>query len=130
MKPLFACMSPLLVAACFCAPALAQDPAKVGPDIYKCNFENERVRVCEVTFKPGARMGAHSHPDHVVYALTAGKIEITKDGKPQVVDITPGQVLYMPAETHSGANVGTTEIKLVITELKPPMAGTKPSGTR
>ena len=39
----------------------AQDPVTVGPDIYKCPFENAHTRLCEVTFKPGAKIGMHAH---------------------------------------------------------------------
>ena len=44
------------------APAYAQDPAVVAPDFYKCTFENEHARLCEVTVKPGATVPTHSHP--------------------------------------------------------------------
>lgn len=99
---------------------LAQDPVKVGPDIYNCIFENERVRVCEATFKPGAKIGTHSHPDHVVYALTAGKVRITSADGPHDVELKPGQVTWIKAESHSAVNVGTTEVRLLVTELKEP----------
>lgn len=101
------------------SPVLAQDPAKVAPDAYKCTFENERVRVCEVTIKPGGKVATHSHPDHVVYVMTAGKLAITgADGKTQENPIKPGEVLWTPATTHKAANSGATEIKAVVIELK------------
>lgn len=98
---------------------LAQDPAKVGPQVYKCIFENERVRVCEVTFKAGERMGAHSHPDHFVYVLSGGKLRITPWGRaPAEADMKTGQVMWIPAETHSAINIGTTEARALVVELK------------
>ena len=57
--------------------AAAQDPAAVAPEFYKCTFENPHARLCEVTFKPGATIPSHSHPQHMVYAVTPGKIRIT-----------------------------------------------------
>ena len=57
--------------------AFAQDPMQVGPNIYKLLFENERVRVFEVRFKPGERIAMHSHPDHVVYVLDDGKLKLS-----------------------------------------------------
>ena len=42
--------------------ARAQDPLKVGPDVYKLIFENDKVRVVCVDFKPGDSIGVHSHP--------------------------------------------------------------------
>jgi len=99
--------------------AAAQDPAKVGPDIYKVVFENARVRVSEATFKPGAKIKMHSHPDHFVYPLAGGKLKITRpDGKSEEAEVQPGKVMWMAAETHKGQNVGESEVKLLVVELK------------
>jgi quercetin dioxygenase-like cupin family protein len=98
---------------------LAQDPAKVGPEIYKSLFENERIRVFEITFEAGEEIGAHSHPDHMVYVLTDGKLKIMEEGKePMEADLKTGQVLYLPAQTHSAVNLGQTELKAIVVELK------------
>lgn len=106
---------------------LAQDPLKAAPTMYKKHFENERVRVLEVTFKPGETIAVHSHPDHTLYAITGGKLAITAGGKTQEVDIAAGQVMWTSAETHSAKNTGTTTLRVLVTELKeaPPKAMTK-----
>ncbi len=97
----------------------AQDPVKVGPTIYKLLFENDRIRIMEIAFKPGDKMGTHSHPDHFVYILAAGKLKITKaDGKVADVDAKIGEVIWSPAETHSAVNPGTTELRALVVELK------------
>ena len=99
--------------------ASAQDPLKVGPDVYKLKFENERVRVLEVTFAPGGKIGMHSHPDHVGYVLTSGKLRIaSKGGEPRETELKAGDPIWIPAETHQAENVGKTELKIVIVELK------------
>ena len=99
--------------------AQAQDPAVVAPDFYKCTFENEHARLCEVTFKPGATIPSHSHPQHLVYAVTPGKIRIMKAGaEPADVELAAGQVLWIPAETHHGTNTGTADLKLLVVEFK------------
>jgi quercetin dioxygenase-like cupin family protein len=99
----------------------AQDPVKVAPNVYKkILLENDKVRVIQLVFSPGAKTDWHSHPNHVIYAETSGKIEITDKGKPaQMIDIKAGTAMYMPAVTHIAKNVGTTTIKLVVTEMKP-----------
>ena len=99
----------------------AQDPTKVSSDIYrKVVLENEKVRVIEVEYAPGVESAYHSHPAHVAYFLTNGKMEMTTKGeKPVVMDVVAGQAVYMPEVTHKGKNVGNTTIKLVIVELKP-----------
>ena len=102
------------------APAWAgADPVKVGPNIYKQIFENDKVRVSEVTFKPGDSIPPHSHNDHFVYVLENGKIDITKDGQTQTVDSQPGQVIWMSPETHSAVNNSPSDFKALVVELKP-----------
>jgi quercetin dioxygenase-like cupin family protein len=100
--------------------ANAQDPTKAASNVYKkVVLENDQVRVLQVEFAPGETAPWHQHPDHVVYALTAGKLEITDKGKPaNVVDLKAGDAVYMPAVTHMAKNIGTSTVKLVVTELK------------
>jgi quercetin dioxygenase-like cupin family protein len=102
----------------------AQDPMKVAPTAYKkILLENDKVRVMQVVISPGAIVPWHSHPNHVIYASTSGKIEITEKGKPaNLVEIKAGTAMYMPAVTHMGKNTGTTTLRLIVTELKPMMA--------
>lgn len=99
----------------------AQDPMKAAHNVYKkVLLDNDKVRVMEVVFAPGNVAAWHSHPNHTVYALTGGKIQITEKGKAAVaMDIKMGDVVYMPAVTHMAKNVGTTTLKLIVTEIKP-----------
>jgi quercetin dioxygenase-like cupin family protein len=98
----------------------AQDPLTAAQNVYKkVLLENEQVRVLQVEFAPGEIAPWHQHPNHVVYALTDGKLEITDKGKPaNVIELKAGDTMYMPAVTHMAKNVGTTTVKLVVTELK------------
>jgi len=106
--------------------AQAQDPLQVAPDMYKLVFENERVRVMEVTFKPGSKIAPHSHPDHYVYVLSAGKIKISKDGNvANEAELKVGDVMFIPAEKFWFNNTGTTEIRLLVNELKEPAPAKK-----
>lgn len=100
----------------------AQDPVKVAQNVYKkVLLDNEHVRVLQVEFAPGDATAWHSHPNHVIYALTDGKLEITDKGKAaNTLEIKAGDSMYLPAVTHMAKNVGTTTLKLVVTELKSP----------
>jgi quercetin dioxygenase-like cupin family protein len=101
--------------------AHAQDPVKVGPNIYKTLFENARVRVCQATFQPGDSMPMHSHPDHYVYVKSGGTLQVTgSDGKSQDIEMKAGDVLWLPATSHKGKNIGKTEVVLIVNELKEP----------
>lgn len=99
----------------------AQDPVKVASNVYKkVVLDNEKVRVIQVEFAPGEVAPWHHHPAHVVYVLQGGKLEITDKGKKaQAMDLDDGNAMYMPAVTHMAKNVGTTTIKLLVTEMKP-----------
>jgi len=112
-----------LLAALVLAPRVtfAQDPVKIAPEMYKLNWENDRVRVLDLTVPPGAKIPKHSHPDHFAYVLTPGKLRIMKDGaEPMEAEVTAGQVLWIAAETHWAENIGETELRIVVTELKEP----------
>ena len=98
----------------------AQDPLKVAPEMYKLLFENDRVRVMEVVFKPGSKIAKHSHPDHFVYATSPGKLKISTAEGANEAEVKAGDVVWMGAQTHWAENIGTTEVRLVVTELKEP----------
>lgn len=98
-----------------------QDPTKVGPDVYKSLFENERVRANMITFKPGATIVMHAHPDHVLYWITGGTLRITNQSeKPAEITGKEGDVMFLPAVTHAAENIGKTEIRIFQVELKEP----------
>jgi hypothetical protein len=67
-------------------------------------FENDRVRVLALRLKPGERERQHTHPQYVLYAVTDYQVRNTS------------------AEpiTHGGENIGNTELRALIVELKPP----------
>lgn len=108
----------------------AQDATKIAPDHYKVILDNDNVRVLEVTAKPGDKMSTHSHPDHVVYAVTGGKAKFTfPDGKSKEVEMKPGQATWVKSETHATENVGTSDLKSIVFELKKP-APEKPTAAK
>ncbi|ESU26639.1 hypothetical protein FLJC2902T_26140 [Flavobacterium limnosediminis JC2902] len=94
----------------------------VAPDIYKkVVLDNDNVRVIQIELAPGQSTPWHSHPNHVAYALTDGKIEITDKGKaPVAMDIKAGDAIFIPAVTHMAKNLGVSPIKMVVTEIKHP----------
>jgi len=100
----------------------AQDPAKAASNVYKnILVDNENVRVIAIEFAPGETAAWHQHPNHVIYVLTDGKLEVTEKGKTSVVlDLKAGTAMYMPAVTHMAKNIGTKTLKMVVTEIKAP----------
>jgi len=111
------------------APPTPGDPAEVGPDIYKLVTENDQVRAFEVTFAPGAKIGLHKHPDHVVYAIAGGKLTITgQDGTPKEIEAKTGDAMFLQAEAHSAENKTDKEIKMLVVELRGPSKSPAPKG--
>jgi beta-alanine degradation protein BauB len=95
------------------------DPAKVAGDVYKLVLDNDRVRVFEVTFKPGQKAVMHGHPDHVVYVLDDYTLDLRlPDGKSQEVSLKTGQTIFMGAGPHAAENIGKTEGRSLVVELK------------
>ena len=109
--------------------AMAQDPVKVAPDIYKVLLENDRVRVLEAHVKPGEKSAMHSHPANVTYFFTDAKAKFTPpSGKSAVRELKAGTVNWSAAEKHAGENTGTTETHVLIVELKGGKSGKTAKG--
>ncbi len=85
-------------------------------------FENERVRVKDVTFPPGVLdTGMHTHDlAHVGVILTEGRLVFTeKDGTKETASFSSGSVGFRgPNATHMVANPGTTPMRVIEVELK------------
>jgi quercetin dioxygenase-like cupin family protein len=90
---------------------------------YTTVLENERVRVRDVTFPPGALdTGMHTHTyAHVGVIITAGSLLFTDPGgKTERVEFKAGSAGYREANaTHQVANPGTTPMRVIEVELKP-----------
>ena len=53
------------------------DLVTAEPEQAKVLLENERVRVLDVRVGVGQRQAMHSHPDHLIYALSAYRVKHT-----------------------------------------------------
>jgi quercetin dioxygenase-like cupin family protein len=106
--------------------AFAQDALVTDPDKYKLVLENERVRVLEYRDKPGDKTKQHSHPDFVLYTLSAFKRRLTLgDGRTLERTAAPGQTGFTEAQIHIGENVGDTDTHVLMVELKEPRRSKK-----
>lgn len=101
--------------------AFAQDITKVAANNCKVLLENNRVRVVEIWIKPGERLVMHSHPASVTYVLTTGKLKTAlPDGKTVDTEAQVGQTLWNDGGSHEQVNVGTTEVRALVVEMKTP----------
>lgn len=102
------------------AAAASPDPLQTDGDKYKAVLENACVRVLEYHDRPGATTQLHTHPAFVLYALAPFKRTLAlPDGKVLSREFKTGDLMWSPAQTHIGHNVGETPTHVLIVELKP-----------
>ena len=99
---------------------MQSDPVVTNPQFYRVIFENERVRVLEYLDRPGDETAPHRHPDSVMFTLTAFQRRLSTGGHSVDVDLPEGVARWLPAQEHSGANIGETATHTIFVELKEP----------
>lgn len=99
--------------------SFAQDAAKVDPQHYKVEFENDQVRVLRITYAPGEKGAMHSHPGGMVIFLSDANGKFTfPDGKTEKRDFKKGFFSWVPATTHQPENIGDKPFELIQIEMK------------
>ena len=83
-------------------------------------IDNERVRVTEWRFAPGASTGRHRHElAYVVVPLTTGRLAATGPAGATVNELVAGQPYFRPAGVeHDVYNVNAYEFAFIEIELK------------
>jgi quercetin dioxygenase-like cupin family protein len=99
--------------------SFAQDAAVANPATVQVKLDNASVRVLETRLNPGQKENLHSHPACVIYVVSGGKVRShLADGKSLESELTTGATIYRDPVTHWTENIGTSQIHLIITELK------------
>ncbi len=95
------------------------DAVSVDTDVYGVMIENDRVRVLEIRTKPGQGSPLHSHPDMVLYAVTACDWRLgSESGEPVDVHISAGESMFLEAVTHTALDIGQAGSHAIAVELK------------
>ena len=84
-------------------------------------IDNERTRVTEWRFAPGAATGWHRHEfDYVVIPLMDGRLKlITAGGEESHADLKAGQPYFRPVGVeHDVINDGASEYAFIEVEMK------------
>ncbi len=97
---------------------MSLDPAVSNPDHYCVVFENDRVRVLEYRDAPGDRTTPHEHPDSVMYTLSSFRRRLHSGDMTRDVEMAAGTTNWLPAQQHSGENIGDTPTHVLFVELK------------
>lgn len=104
------------------AGSVSQAPIAPAKYASKVVFENDRVRVRDVTFPPGVMdTGMHKHDlPHVGVILTQGSLVFTEPGKAtETVKFDAGSAGYREANvTHQVANPGQRPMRVIEVEIK------------
>ncbi len=109
----------------------AYDAVAAAPDNHRVVFENEKVRVLEVTIKPGEKEPFHVHPmPSVMTVITGAKLRIAeatlKDGKlvtGKTIEVgkdnfQPPPMWMPPQGLRSVENIGSVTYRSYQVELK------------
>src|SRR6187455_3172130 len=96
------------------------DALKASPENFKLLLENDHVRVLEYTLKPGTKDQTHTHPSKSSYIISGGQLKVHfENGDSSIFDDTAGTASWMDhVGKHYVENIGTTEIKIILTEVK------------
>ena len=97
---------------------MSLDPVETNPQHYAVVFENDRVRVLEYTDRPGDSTTPHRHPDSVMYTLSAFRRRLSSGDDSRDVEMPAGLTRWLPAQEHSGENIGQTATHVLFVELK------------
>lgn len=95
------------------------DPVESSPNNYKLLFENDEVRVLEMSLRSGETDKEHSHPSETVYFINGGSVRVhLPEGEPLGVEFPDGGVMWHEPWTHTVENVGDSDITAIIVEAK------------
>ena len=96
----------------------ATDATVVDGDVHKVVLENEHVRVFVALAASGAKSPMHTHPPRVLVSLSTARVKLTlPDGTTSILDVRPGQVMWVDAAEHSWELL-SGEIDIVGIEVK------------
>ncbi len=99
---------------------MTSDPVATNPGLYRVLFENDRVRVLGYLDAAGDATAPHSHPDSVMITLSGFDRRLVSGSEERIVHLEPETVAWLPAQEHSGENIGETPTRVIFVELKEP----------
>ena len=96
---------------------MAKRLTQAAPDSAKVVFENDKVRVVELSVKKGTKVGMHTHPAYFAYAVTPFDYKSINDaGKKQRRKVKQGGVDWSDGESHEVEFMNTA--RALVVELK------------
>ena len=95
-------------------------PTSPLPAVATVQLDNERVRVTEWRFAPGAATGWHRHDhDYVIVPMTTGRLRIDTGASEVVAELVLGQSYFRQAPVeHNVLNANPYELAFIELEMK------------
>ena len=117
----------LLTISCSSTKEKFLNPEEESPDVYKVLFDNEDVKVLEVTFAPGQSDNMHDHHPMTIHVIKGGKVQGTlPDGTVSEREIPDGFTGHQAKGVrHQMKNIGNNEMKILLIEEKKTRPKTK-----
>ncbi len=82
-------------------------------------MENEPVRVVQYSLKPGEKDNWHTHPPKSSYVLSEKLKVFLENGETIMADEKTGIASWMDhVGKHNVENIGSTEVTILLTEIK------------
>ena len=98
---------------------VVEDVADAAPRQGKLLFNNETMRLLQVTLPAGEEIPMHNGRPRVIYALTDYTLKYQEDGEePETADFRPGSVHFHGSGKHAITNVGETDARFLVFGLK------------
>jgi hypothetical protein len=89
------------------------------PPNYKVDFEDRHSRTYEIRIAPHAWEPQHTHHARVVVCLSGAQLEhVLPDGSVQPSTLKTDEVTWRPGQTHTGHNLGDTDLWVIAIEPK------------
>src|SRR4051812_15875081 len=93
--------------------------AQESGEAAKTLLQNERVKVMELSFKPGAKTTTVSQPNRFLYALTDGALVFSPPGKtPYELSFKAGEAIWLPSQQMATENDSGKEVRALVVEFK------------
>src|SRR5271167_1994776 len=98
---------------------LGPDPAKVAPEHYRVEFENEKVRVLRIRYGPHEKSVMQEYHSLVQINLTVAHLIFHfPDGRTETVEAKAGQVLMFPTSERLPENLSDFPFEAIAIEWK------------
>lgn len=99
---------------------LTPDAVKADPKHYTVEAENDHFRVIRVRYAPGEKSVLHQHyPAVAIFMSDASARFADAAGKTDEQQMTAGQVVWDPGDSHIPENTGKQPLEVVLIEIKP-----------